>query len=42
MLLLVFGNVNASQQLYSGDVVLIPLEDTEINREFFYNNNKKT
>ena len=42
MLLLVFGNVNASQQLYSGDVVLIPLEDTEINREFFYNNNKIT
>ena len=42
MLLLAFTNVNASQQLYSGDVVLIPLEDTEINRELFYNNNKIT
>ena len=42
MLLLAFGNVSASQQLYSGDVVLIPLEDTEINREFFYNNNRIT
>ena len=42
MLLLVFGNVNASQQLYSGDVVLIPLRDTEINREFFYKNNQVT
>ena len=40
--MLAFGNVNASQQLYSGDVVLIPLEDTEINREFFYNNNQIT
>ena len=40
--MLAFGNVNASQQLYSGDVVLIPLEITEINREFFYNNNQIT
>ena len=36
--MLAFGNVNASQQLYSGDVVLIPLEDTEINQQFFYKN----
>ncbi len=42
MLLLAFGNVNANQQLYSGDVVLIPLEDTEINREFFYKDNQIT
>ena len=36
--MLAFGNVDASQQLYSGDVVLIPLEDTEINQQFFYKN----
>ena len=39
MVFLAFGNVNASQQLYSGDVVLVPLENTEINLEFFYKNN---
>jgi len=39
MVLLAFGNVNASQQLYSGDVVLVPLENTEIHLEFFYKNN---
>ena len=42
ILLLAFGNVNASQQLYFGDVVLIPLEDTEINRQFFYKNSPIT
>ena len=36
--MLAFGNVNASQELYSGDVVLIPLEETEINQQFFYKN----
>ena len=39
LLLLAFGNVNADQQLYSGDVVLVPLQNTEINTEFFYKNN---
>ena len=39
MVFLAFGNVNASQQLYSGDVVLVPLENKEINLEFFYQNN---
>ena len=42
MVLLAFGNVNASQQLYSGDVVLVPLENTEINLEFFYKNSLMT
>ena len=40
--MLAFGNVNASQQLYFGDVVLIPLEETEINRQFFYKNSPIT
>ena len=39
MVFLAFGNANASQQLYTGDVVLVPLENTEINLEFFYKNN---
>ena len=42
MVFLAFGNVNASQQLYSGDVVLVPLENTEINLEFFYKNSPMT
>ena len=37
--MLAFGNVNADQQLYSGDVVLVPLQNSEINTEFFYKNN---
>ena len=39
LLLLASGNVNADQRLYSGDVVLIPLQNSEINIEFFYKNN---
>ena len=39
LLLLAFGNVNADQRLYSGDVVLVPLQNSEINTEFFYKNN---
>ena len=37
--MLVFGNVNADQRLHSGDIVLIPLQTSEINSEFFYKNN---
>ena len=39
VLLLAIGNANADQQLHSGDVVLVPLQNSEINSEFFYNNN---
>ncbi len=39
LLLLAFGNVNADQRLYPGDVVLVPLQNSEINTEFFYKNN---
>ena len=39
LLLLAYGSVNADQRLYSGDVVLVPLQNSEINTEFFYKNN---
>ena len=42
ILLFAFGSVNADQQLYSGDVVLVPLESTEINLDFYFKNNPVT
>ena len=37
--MLAFGNVYADQRLYSGDIVLIPLQKSEVTTEFFYKNN---
>tara|TARA_B100000941_G_scaffold282908_1_gene251878 strand:- start:71 stop:865 length:795 start_codon:yes stop_codon:yes gene_type:complete len=42
VLLLAIGNANADQRLHSGDVVLVPLQNSEVNSEFFYNNNQIT
>ena len=39
LVLLAFGNVNADQGLYSGGIVLVPIQNSEINTEFFYKNN---
>ena len=39
VLLLAIGNAHANQQLYPGDVILIPIQDSEMNLEFFYNKN---
>lgn len=38
MLILVSANANANQQIYTGDVILIPLHDTELQSEYYYNN----
>jgi len=37
--LLASGNVQSSEELHSGDIVLIPLDNSEMHSEFFYRNN---
>ena len=37
--MLASGNVQSSEELHSGDIVLIPLDNSEMHSEFFYRNN---